>query len=420
MEKHSAVIVFIILLALIAYPSKETCGQDQKEPDLIWQKDFGSDIRRFKLHRDVGPEDFPVMAVETEDALIVFDREGNEITKRRKPVSEFVVEGKTLRYRGYLIISDNGKYILEGKHILEISTELKYTTINGKVLWEKKGFSGEPEVFHDGDTVVLLNFDGGEDKEEQVIYDNSGKLVGTIPPMKGSVEFYDRSGKLLKQHFIDLSSMLMPLYRLAFSEDGNYFVLRVEQVIEGETGREAIYPIFFFDKKGNLLWERNIETTQGKTPPFSLLISPYGGKIAYAGDHNYIVDKAGNLLWKKESHSLSYFSDENNLVMRKRGDSYSIVNSFNGNELWSVDQGYPIISPEGSAIVLIRGLDEEDGKKLLFYAMDKEKKEKTLVMKKYPLSMNRKYQFSSDSRYLYYIVEEGDRVSVYKLSVPMN
>jgi hypothetical protein len=157
------------------------------------------------------------------------------------------------------------------------------------MLWEKKNFYGELEVSPDGSRIVLLNTKGGKNQE-------------------GSVDFYSESGKLLKQHSIDLFSIGIPLYKFSFSDDGNYFVLRLEQWIENKKGRRAIYPIILFDKKGNLLWQKNIEVTPGRTALFVLLISPKGSYISYSSDkYIYVVDNKGNLLWKKEFHNVSSF-----------------------------------------------------------------------------------------------------------------
>jgi len=57
----------------------------EKEPQLVWQKDFGTKILRFKLHKEIDATDFPILAVETEDALIIFDKKGNEKIKRQIP-----------------------------------------------------------------------------------------------------------------------------------------------------------------------------------------------------------------------------------------------------------------------------------------------------------------------------------------------
>jgi len=277
--------------------------------------------------------------------------------------------------------------------------------VDGKTLWEKKDFHGRSIVSPDGSTIVLLNTKGGKNE-------------------KGSVEFYSESGKLLKQHFIDLSSIEMPLYKFSFSDDGNYSVLRVEQWIEDKKGRKAIYPIILFDKKGNLLWQKNIDVTPGKTPLFELLISSYGNRISYSGDrYIYTVDNQGKFLWKKEQYGLLTFSKKENLIIKAK--TFSFVDSLTGAEIRSFDLGLvripfmisPVISPvENSIAIVTTGGGIRDNYTL--YVLELVEKDAKIIFKKdYPFQFIRKIQFSTDSNHLYFVGQEETKLVIYKLAL---
>ncbi len=196
------------------------------------------------------------------------------------------------------------------------------------------------------------------------------------------------------------------------------------QLIEDEAGKKSIYPLMFFNKKGNLLWQKNVDVPSGRLLRFYiLLISPHGNRVAYSNDeHIYIVDKSGDLLWKKELEfpNLSYFSkQEDILVMSKEGKIYSVVDALNGDELWSTNQGYPIYSPDKTVIAIIRSISEKNGEEIVLQIMNIADKETKLLMKRkavYPL--NRMFRFSSDSNYIYYVEKaENTKISIYKLSI---
>jgi hypothetical protein len=413
MKKSRLVLVFAMFLSFIAFSCQEAKGQSVShkldEPQLVWQKEFGVGIQYIKLHDEVGPTHFPVRFVYTKDALVVFDKEGTEVEKRKRPVYRTEINGKEVTYKGYLILSDNGKYILEGRAILEISLDLKYTTIDGKVLWKKKGFSGMAKILSNGNVIVLFNYKGGKDK-------------------KGSIEFYDKYGKLFKQHFIDIRGIKDFYYDLVLSRDGNYLFLQVDQWIENDEGRKVIHPFFLFNKKGDLLLQKNIETISGKKPKIQLLISHHGNKIAYSNDQFiYVIDQMGNFLWKNKFHNLNYFSyDENMLVMRNKEKVFFIVDSLEGNILWSTDKGYPILAPDNSLIAIKERTDENDGRIIDLYAVkmidDKNNMKRSLIMRrKYTHPIKVIFQFSSDSKQIHYIEQsEESKLSVYRLAVPIN
>src|SRR3990172_376910 len=360
---------------------------ETKEPQLIWQKDFGAEIRRFQMYKTIDPTDFPVMAVETKDELIIFYKKRNETIRRQKPRLELEQKGKKETYRGYVIVSDNGKYVLEGRGVPEFSYDLKYTTVDGKTLWEEKDFYGLPIVSPDGSVVVLLDTKGWRDK-------------------KGSVKFYDNSGKLLKQYFMDLNGIENFAYAFAFSEDGNYFILQLEAII-------------LFDKKGNLLWQKNIETTPGRTSLFALLISQRGSKIAYSSDKDiYIVDKKGNLLWKDVFHNLYSFSTDEDILLMGSNGGFLIVDSQSGKKIWSKAQGYPILSPDEILLAVIGEVYEPTEEKLALHILNMPNKKENLIMKdKYVHPMKRKFQFSLDSKFLYFVKQEETNLSVYRFAL---
>jgi hypothetical protein len=385
------------------YEESKIKNQTEKEPQLVWKKEFGTKIFRFELHKEIDATDFPILAIATKDALIISDKKGNEKIRRPIPMLEFEEKRKKEKARGYAIVSGNGEYVLEGKGIPEFSYDLKYTTVDGRTLWEKKNFYGQEVVSPDGSTIVLLNTKGGKNE-------------------KASVEFYSESGKLLKQHFIDLSSIEMPLYALAFSEDGNYFVLRVEQWIEDTLGRRAIYPIILFDKKGNLLWQKNIEVTPGRTPMFELLISPHGNIISYSSDKLiYTVNKNGNFLWKKENCAILSFSDKGNLLLKAK--KVLLVDGLLGTEIWSIDLGFftiphmasPKISPDESSIAILTTGETVRDKETLYVFNILKEKPKISFKKEFPAHFIRKSHFSTDSKVLYFVGQQETKLSIYRL-----
>lgn len=398
-KKRKLISFFVFCLTLFIVTG---CKEKIKEPALIWQRDFGVKIHRFKLHRIINATDFPIMSVETEDELIIFDKKGNEIIRRQIPRLEVEQEGKRMTYRGYVILSDNGEYILEGKGVPEFSYDLKYTTVDGRVLWEEKNFHGLPVVSPDGSVVVLLDTKGSADK-------------------KGKIKFYDTSGKLLKQHFADLRGIETLSYDLAFSQDGSKFVLNIEQWIKKKGEKRRIFPILLFDKTGNLLWRKEIVVTRGKPAIIQLLISPYGDKISYSSDkYIYTVDNQGRLLWRKEFHNLFSFSPQGKFLLIGRDNRISIVNAVSGEEIWMVNRkGYPIISPDETLLAIIGRVLEPDGKKLTVNVVRlADKRERLILKKKYSHPFKRRFQFSSDSKYLYFVEQEGEtKLSVYKLTL---
>ncbi|NOY64173.1 MAG: hypothetical protein GXO97_02045, partial [Nitrospirae bacterium] len=216
-------IVFSILLSSISgCKDKEEKILEEKnfkevpqKPQLIWQKKFNAPVRSFKMRSSIKEKDFPLLAVKTSNELIVFDRNGKEYIRRKMPVLTTKETGKT--YKGFLEISDNGKYILEERGS-QFSSHLKYTTVEDQILWEIKNFQGLPLISPDGEVVVLLETNSEKNK-------------------KGMIKFISSSGKLLKQHPIDLGSIEMPLYAFSFSEDSKYFALRIEQWKENKKGR---------------------------------------------------------------------------------------------------------------------------------------------------------------------------------------
>jgi hypothetical protein len=368
------------------------------KPELIWQKDFGTKVLRFMLHKEVGSDEFPIMAVELENELIVFDKKRNEITRRSIPILE--VKGEKIR--GYVVISDNGKYILEGKGIPQYSYDLKYTTVNGKFLWEKKDFSGEPVVSPDGNTIILLNLKGNA--------------------KKGKIEFYNSAGKVLKQHSMDISSVLMPLYKLAFSENGNYFVLRLEQWIEEEGSRKAIYPVILFDNKGNLLWQQTVEVTGRVTPYFELLISPLGNTIAYSGNkYIYVVNKQGDLLWKSDFRNLYSFSSDGDYLLMSNDEGFIIVDAKSGKEILSRTHGYPQLSSDGRILAVIEKIKEFNGEELILNILDMGDKKERLIMKRKAVPpIKSKFQFSFDGSSIFFIEQSDEVVAVYKITLMEN
>ena len=371
----------------------------KEEPELIWQKDFGEEIRQTKFHKTIGPSDFPIMAVETDNNFFVFDRKGNDL---KRAIPKYELKDKKETHRGFVQISDNGEYILEGEWIAEILAQLKYTTVQGRKLWEKKDFYGSTAISPNGDVVTLLNTEGGKDK-------------------KGCVEFYNRAGKLLKQYSMDLSSLAeMAYYAFSFSKDGNYFVLRLEQWKEDKKDKKAIYPVILFNKKGELLWQKEIEVRPGKTPLFQLLISAHGNLIAYSGD-NYIcvVNKDGKLLWKKEPYSLLYsFSDNEDLVAIGEYESFNIAKASNGEEVWPTTQGYSVISPDGALLAVITSISELNEKKLTVHiARILDKKSKLILKTTYLHPSKIKFKFSADSKYLYYMEREKTKVAVFRIDI---
>lgn len=375
----------------------------KEEPELIWQKDFGEKIRQAKLHKTIDVSDFPVMAVETENNLFIFDKKENEKIKRPIPMLEFEEKGKKEIAIGFAIVSDNGEYVLEGKGIPEFSYDLKYTTVVGKTLWKKKDFHGVAEVSPDGSLVVLLDTKGWEEK-------------------KGNVKFYDSSGNLLKQHPMDLSSILIPLYKFSFSDNGNYSVLRIEQWTEDRKGRKAIYPVILFDRKGNLLWQKNIEVTPGKTPIFELLISPYGNRISYSSDKQiYTVNKKGNLLWKKENYGILSFSNKENLLIKSK--KVLLVNGLLGTEIRNIDLGLfstphmvlPKISPDESLVAILTTGETVGDKEILYVLNLLGEKPKIIFRRAYPANFIRQFHFSTDRRVLYFVGQEETKLSVYRL-----
>ncbi len=374
----------------------------KEEPELIWQKEFGEEIRKTKLQKLIGPSQFPIMAVETENNLFFFDKKGNKNITRSIPRLDFEEKGSKQIARGFAIVSDNGGYILEGRGIPEFSYDLKFTTVDGKILWEKKDFHGVPEVSPDGSLITLLDTKGWEEK-------------------KGNVKFYSTSGKLLKQHPMDLSSILMPLYKFSFSDQENYSVLRIEQWMD-KKNNIAIYPVIFFDKKGNLLWQKNMEVTPGKTPPFELLISRYGNRIAYSSDKQiYTVNSKGSVLWKKENFTALGFSAKENLLIKAK--KVLLADGSTGAVIRSIDLGaftvphkiFPKISPDESLIAILT-TGETVGDKEILYVLDLSRDEpKIIFTREYPPHFIRMFDFCSDNKVFYFVCQESTKLLVYRL-----
>ena len=112
--------------------------EEPRKTQLIWQKKFNASVISFKMRKLIKEKEFPLLAVETENELIVFDRDGKEYLRRKIPVLTSKETGKT--YKGFLEISDNGKYILEGWGIPQFSSHLRYTTVEGGILWKVQTF----------------------------------------------------------------------------------------------------------------------------------------------------------------------------------------------------------------------------------------------------------------------------------------
>ena len=372
--------------------------EEPRKTQLIWQKKFNASVISFKMRKLIKEKEFPLLAVKTANELIVFDRYGKEYLRRKIPVLTSKETGKT--YKGFLEISDNGKYILEGWGFPQFSSHLRYTTVEGGILWKVQNFHGLPLISPDGEVVVLLETNSEENK-------------------KGVIKFMSSSGKLLNKHLIDLSSIEMPLYAFSFSEDSKYFALRIEEWIDDKKGRRAIYPVLFFDKKGVLLWKRYVEVSQGKTPIFELLVSPHGNYISFTSEKKtYLVDKKGRLIREDEFFNLfSYSANEKLLIAGKDKAEIYVINVVSGRRLFSIDYGYPLISPDGRVLFIVRTIQNTNGKQTTLSLVDlTNKKEKLILRRNYLPSSQRKYQFSSDGKYLYFVEQNNKTLlSVYRV-----
>lgn len=365
--------------------------------ELIWQKEFDglSDVWILQGPREGEKNEIPLLEVDVEKMYTLFGEKG-EIFRETK-------------YGRKVSISEDRKYLLETMWRPDsFGDDIRFTSWEGKVLWERRNVGYGAELSPTGEITVLRDFD-------------SNVLNG--------IEFLDKNGKVIRKQDIEYVHDTATT-RSGFSKDGNYYAIAYRQGLEMKEMRGFLS---LFNKKGDLLWTK--EDNKLLWPRW-LLFSTHGERIFLnKGKFFYCLDRQGRLLWEadwmkeKELSRTSprrvILSPKDDFLVALFDEFILVVKASNGEEIWRLKLEEPRrkdvvahrnleMSPDGEKLALITDEYELPGE---FYIMDSGNGD-IILQGEYPVSDGvAELAFSVDSKSFYIVFRKAKSVFVYKLEI---
>lgn len=365
--------------------------------ELIWQKEFDEVPSVWILQgpRRGGKNEIPLLEVHVGKMYSLFGEKGEIIRK--------------IKYGRKVSISEDRKYLLETMWRPDsFGSDIRFSSWEGKVLWERKDVGYGAELSPTGEVTVLRDFD-------------SNVLNG--------IEFLDKNGKVIRKQDIEYVHDTATT-RSRFSKDGNYYAFAYRQGLEIKEIRGFLS---FFNKSGHLLWTKEDKKILW---PRWLLLSTHGERIFLnKGKFFYCLNRQGRLLWEtdwmkeKELSRTSprrvILSPKDDFLVALFDEFIFVVKASNGEEIWRlklekierrryVPYHKVELSPNGMLLAVIIGELESEGK---FYIVNSSNGN-IIVQGKYPIfDTSVESVFSGDSRYFYIVARKAKSLFVYKLEI---
>ncbi|MBA7468482.1 hypothetical protein ES707_03733 [subsurface metagenome] len=377
--------------------TEKITGKESKQLELIWQKEFDavSDVWILQGPRKGEKNEIPLLEVDVEKMYSLFGEKGEII--------------RNIKYGRKVSISEDRKYLLETAWRPDSSgSDIRFTSWEGKVLWERRNVGYGAELSPTGEITVLRDFD-------------SNVLNG--------IEFLDRNGKVIRKQDIEYVHDITTT-RSCFSKDGNYYAIAYRQGLEWKEMRGFLS---LFNKKGHLLWTREDKKILW---PRWLLLSTHGERIFLnKGKFFYCLDRQGRLLWETEwmrekelsrtSPRRVILSPKDDFLVALFDEFILVVKASNGEEIWRLKLEEPRrkdvvahrnlkMSPDGEKLALITDEYELPGK---FYIIDSGNGD-IIFQGEYPIFDGvARLAFSADSKSFYIVSGKAKRLFVYKLEI---
>lgn len=362
------------------------------EPKLVWQKEFDSEILDFVIPRMPEirkPDEFPIVAIDTEKELLFFDKKGNI-------AGRIPIEGRRIT-----LPSENGEYlfmsVIKEREYVEFPWDVnswKYLVYTGEELWRINDVYGWPiDISPEGDVIIVCKPDNG-------------------------IWFYDKNGKVIKSYNdirYECGSALS-----SFSADGKYYVF---SFVFHKSDEECEYGLILFEKNGKILWKQNFNDSINElhiSHHGEVIFIECGLKDKYKSPYFYLFDKKGTLLWQRSydcPQDIILSPKGDILVIENKGFSFSLIDTLSSKEFNLLEfRGansvcVTSISPDSTFLSIVK--KKVDG----IYKMYIISKEGEIIFKK---NYNEDagdvtIEFSSDNS-CFIIVKEIKRILVYKLT----
>jgi outer membrane protein assembly factor BamB len=377
--------------------TEKIAGKESKQLELIWQKEFDGvgDVWILQGPRKGEKNEIPLLEVHVGDMYSLFGEKG-EIFRE-------------IKYGRKVSISEDRKYLLETVWRPSSSgLDIRFTSWEGKVLWERTHVRYGTELSPTGEITVLTDFD-------------SNVLNG--------IEFLDKNGKVIRKQDIEYVHD-SDTTRSCFSKDGNYYAFVYRQGLEIKEMRGFLS---LFNKNGHLLWTK--EDNKLLWPRW-LLLSTHGERIfLITGKSLYCLDRQGRLLWETDwmkEKELSgpiprrvILSPKDDFLVILFDEFIFVVEASDGEEIWRLK----LEEPRRKDVVAHRNLKiSPDEKKLglttyeyqlpgKFYIIDSGNGD-IIVQGEYPISDGlARLAFSADSKSFYIVYIKANSLFVYKLEI---
>jgi len=380
--------------------AEKITGKESKQLELIWQKEFDglSNVWILQGPRRGGKNEIPLLEV-------------TEYVGEMKKYSLFGEKGEIFREIKYgmkVSISEDRKYLLETVRKPDsFGSDIRFSSWEGKVLWERRGVGYGAELSPTGEITVLRDFD-------------SNVLNG--------IEFLDRNGKVIRKQDIEYVHDTTTT-RSRFSKDGNYYAIAYRQ---GLTMKEMRGFLSLFNKNGHLLWTK--EDNKLLWPDW-MLLSTHGERIFLNTGKFYCLDRQGRLLWETDwmkekelsgtSPTRVILSPKDDFLVILFDEFIFVIKASDGEEIWRLKLEEPRrkdvvahrnlkMSPDGKKLALITDEYELPGK---FYIIDSGNGD-IIFQGEYPVSDGvAELAFSADSKTFYIVFRKTKSVFVYKLEI---
>jgi len=374
--------------------------KESKQLELIWQKEFDavSDVWVLQGPRKGEKNEIPLLGVSVGEMWKMYTLLGEK--------GEII---RNIGYRRKISISEDRKYLLETMYRPDsFGDDIRFTSWEGKVLWERRDVGYGAELSPTGEIIVLRDFD-------------SNVLNG--------IEFLDKNGKVIRKQDIEYVHDTATT-RSCFSKDGNYYAIAYRQ---GLTMKEMRGFLSLFNKNGQLLWTK--EDNKLLWPDW-LLLSTHSERIFLnTGKFLYCLDRQGRLLWEtdwmkeKELSRTSprrvILSPKDDFLVALFDEFIFVVKASDGEEIWRLKLEEPRrkdvvahrklkMSPNGKKLALITDEYELPGK---FCIIDSGNRD-IILQGEFPISDGvAELAFSADSKSFYIVFRKGKSVFVYKLEI---
>lgn len=380
--------------------AEKITGKESKQLELIWQKEFDglSNVWILQGPRKGEKNEIPLLEVDVGEMWKMYTLLGEK--------GEII---RNIGYRRKISISEDRKYLLETMYRPDsFGSDIRFTSWEGKVLWERRDVGYGAELSPTGEITVLRDFD-------------SDVLNG--------IEFLDKNGKVIRKQDIEYVHDTATT-RSRFSKDGNYYAIAYRQGLEWKEIRGFLS---LFNKKGHLLWTREDKKILW---PRWLLFSTHGERIFLnKGKFFYCLDRQGRLLWEtdwmKEKELKGtiprrvILSPKDGFLVVLFDEFIFVIKASNGEEIWRLKLEEPRrkdvvahrnlnISPDGEKLALITDEYELPGK---FYIIDSGNGD-IILQGEFPISDGiARLAFSADSKSFYIVFRKAKSLFVYKLEI---